>query len=65
MDLEEQYAVALAVLCIILWAASFVIGKVLGSAPPRVTRTVVPIMALVTLSIFATFVAIARFNVKG
>ena len=65
MDLEEQYAIALGVLSLILWAAGFVMGKVLGSAPARVTRTVVPIMGLVTLAIYATFVAIARFNVKG
>lgn len=65
MDLEEQYAIALGVLCIILWAVSFVVGKALGTAPPRVTRTVVPVLALVTMSIFAVFVAIARFNVKG
>ncbi|HEU5035118.1 MAG TPA: hypothetical protein VFT62_10235 [Mycobacteriales bacterium] len=65
MDIEEKYAVALAVICVILWAASFVIGKALGSAPPRVTRTLVPVLALVTMAIFATFVAIARFNVKG
>ncbi len=65
MDLEEQYAIALAVLCLVLWAASFVVGKALGAAPARVTRTVVPVMGLVTFALFAVFVAIARLNVKG
>lgn len=65
MDLEEKYAIALGVLSIVLWAGGTVLGKVLAGQPPRVIRTVVPVMALVALTSFAVFVAIARHAVKG
>ena len=65
MDLEEKYAIGLGVLSIVLWAAGTVLGKVLANAPGRVTRTVLPIAAVLTLASFAIFVMIARHNVKG
>ncbi|MBV9292718.1 MAG: hypothetical protein JO222_09730 [Frankiales bacterium] len=65
MDLEEKYAIGLGVLSIVLWGASFVLGKSIASAPPRVIRTVLPVVALLTLASFAVFVLIARTNVKG
>ena len=65
MDLEEKYAIALGILSIVLWAGGWVIGKKLAGAPPRVIRTVLPVMAMITMACFAVFVAIARHNVKG
>ena len=65
MDLEEKYAIALGILSILLWAGGWIIGKRLAGAPPRVIRTVLPVMAMVTMACFAVFVAIARHNVKG
>lgn len=65
MDLEEKYAIALGILSIVLWGTGWVIGKRLAGAPPRVIRTVLPIMALITLACYAVFVAIARHNIKG
>jgi len=65
VDLEEKYAIALGILSIVLWGGGWVLGKRLAGAPPRVIRTVLPIMALITMASFAVFVAIARHNVKG
>jgi drug/metabolite transporter (DMT)-like permease len=65
VDLEGKYAIALGVLSIVLWAGGALIGKRLAGAPPRVIRTVLPVVAMVTLACFAVFVAIARHNVKG
>jgi hypothetical protein len=63
--LEEKYAIALGVMSLILLAISVGIGKALATAPPRVTRTVMPIAAVVTLASYFVFVAIARHNVHG
>jgi drug/metabolite transporter (DMT)-like permease len=65
VDLEEKYAIALGILSIVLWAGGWVIGKRLAGAPPRVIRTVMPIMAMLTMACFAVFVAIARHNTRG
>jgi drug/metabolite transporter (DMT)-like permease len=65
VDLEEKYAIALGILSLLLWGGGALIGKRLASAPPRVMRTVFPVVAMVTLASFAVFVAIARHNVKG
>ena len=65
MDLEEQYAIGLGALSIVLLIAGTVLGRVLAHAPARVTRTVLPIAALFTLAAFGIFVAIARAHVKG
>jgi len=65
VDLEEKYAIALGILSIVLWAGGWLIGKRLAGAPPRVIRTVLPVLAMITMACFAVFVAIARHNVKG
>ena len=65
MDLEEKYAIALGILSIVLWGGGWLIGKRLAGAPPRVIRTVLPVLAMLTMACFAVFVAIARHNVKG
>jgi drug/metabolite transporter (DMT)-like permease len=65
VDLEEKYAVALGVLSILLWGGGAVLGRSLAKAPPRVIRTVLPIVGLLTLTCFAVFVAVARNHVKG
>lgn len=65
MKLEEKWAIALAVLSVLLLVAGVVVGKALSHAPGRVTRTVFPIAALLTLGCYAVFVLIARTNVKG
>jgi len=41
------------------------VGHYLRTAPPRIVRIVFPIAAVVTMAAFATFVFIARVNVKG
>lgn len=65
MALEEKYAIALGVMSLILLALSVVLGKALATAPPRVTRTVMPIAAVVTLAAYFVIVAIARHHVHG
>jgi hypothetical protein len=65
VDLEEQYAVGLGVLSIILLLAGVGIGTYFRTAPARIVRTVFPIAALLTLAAFGTFVAVARQHVKG
>jgi drug/metabolite transporter (DMT)-like permease len=63
--LEEQYAIALGVISLVLWAGSFVLGKALADAPGRVIRAVLPVVAMATLAGFFIFVVIARHNVHG
>jgi len=65
VDLEEKYAIALGVLSILLWAGGAVLAKAVAGAPPRVVRTVVPVIAILTLASFFVFVVVARHDVKG
>lgn len=65
MDLEEQYAVALGVLSVVLLIAGTLVGLYFRTAPGRVVRIVFPIAALATLGSFAVLVWIARVHVKG
>jgi hypothetical protein len=65
VDLEEKYAVGLGVLSVMLLIAGVGVGLFLRTAPPRIVRIVFPLAALATLAAFATFVFIARVNVKG
>jgi hypothetical protein len=65
VDLEEQYAVGLGVLSIILLGAGTALGVYFKTAPARVVRTVFPIAAVLTLASFAVFVMVARAHVKG
>lgn len=65
VDLEEQYAVALAVLSVILLIVGVGVGRYFRTAPARIVRIVFPIAALATLASYATIVWIARAHVKG
>jgi hypothetical protein len=65
VKLEEQYAIGLGALSVVLLIVGTVLGRVLAHAPARVTRTVFPIAAVATLAAFFIFVAIARAHVKG
>lgn len=65
MDLEEQYAVGLGALSIVLLIVGTLLGRALAHAPARVTRTIFPLAAVATLAAFGIFVAIARAHVKG
>ena len=65
VDLEEKYAIGLGVLSIVLLIVGTLLGRALAHAPARVTRTVFPIAAVLTLASFFVFVAIARHHVKG
>jgi hypothetical protein len=50
---------------VIVLAGGTLIAKKLSTAPPRVIRTVWPVVAALTGVGFATLVYIARLNVKG
>ncbi len=65
MKVEDKYVIALAVLSIALLTVGWVVAKAVAVAPNSVVRHVVPVVALVTLLLYAVFVAIARFEVKG
>jgi len=65
VDLEEQYAVALGILSVIILGAGTVIGLYFRTAPPKIVRQVFPVAAVLTLAAFAIFVFIARVHVKG
>lgn len=65
VDLEEQYAVALGVLSVILLVAGAVLGLYFRNAPARVVRAVFPVAALATGAVYAVFVFVARLHVKG
>ncbi len=65
MKIEDKYAIALAVLSIALLAVGWGVAKAVSVAPNSVVRLVVPMAALVTGVLYAVFVAIARFEVKG
>jgi hypothetical protein len=65
VDLEEQYAVGLGILSIVLLIVGTGIGLYFRNAPARVVRVVFPIAALATLGCFAVFVWVARVHVKG
>ena len=65
VELEEQYAIALGVLSIILLGVGTAIGLYFRTAPPKIVRQVFPVAAVLTLAAFAIFVFIARVHVKG
>ena len=65
MDLEEQYAIALGILSVVLLGAGTALGLYFRTAPPKIVRQVFPVAALLTLAAFAVFVFIARVHVKG
>ena len=65
VDLEEQYAVALGVLSVLLLIGGTVVGLYFRHAPARVVRAIFPVAAIATGAAYAIFVWIARYNVKG
>ena len=65
MSTEDKYAIALGIFCVLLLTTGTLVAKVLSTAPPRVMRAVWPVVAALTGAAFATFVFIARTNVKG
>jgi hypothetical protein len=62
---EDKFVIVMAVFCVLLLAAGTMIAKVLSTAPPKVMRTVWPVVAALTGACFAALVYIARYNVKG
>ena len=62
MSVEDKYAVALGVISVLLLVAGTLGARVLSQASPRIIRIVWPIVAVVTLGVFGTFVFIARLN---
>jgi hypothetical protein len=65
VDTETKFVFILAGFCVLLLAGGTLIAKYLSSAPPRVIRTVWPLVAALTGACFATLVYIARLNVRG
>jgi hypothetical protein len=62
---EDKFVYITAGFCVIVLAGGTLIAKKLSTAPPRVIRTVWPVVAALTGVGFATLVYIARLNVKG
>jgi hypothetical protein len=62
---EAKFVLILAGFSVLLLAGGSLIAKKLSTAPPRVIRTVWPVVAILTGVCFATLVYIARLNVKG
>jgi uncharacterized membrane protein YczE len=62
---ETKFVFVLAGFSVLLLGFGTLIAKKLSTAPPRVIRTVWPVMAALTGLCFATLVYIARLNVKG
>jgi ATP/ADP translocase len=62
VSVEDKYAIALGVLCVVLLMSGTVFARVLSQASPRVVRIVFPVAALTTGLLFAGFVLIARLN---
>jgi hypothetical protein len=62
---EDKFVLVIAGFSVLLLLGGTVIAKVLSTAPPKVMRTVWPIVAAVTGACYATIVYVARYNVKG
>jgi hypothetical protein len=65
VTIETKFVFVLAGFSVLLLIAGTLIAKALSTAPPRVIRTVWPIVAVVTGGCYATLVYIARVHVKG
>jgi hypothetical protein len=65
VDTETKFVYILAAFCVVLLAVGTLISKVLSTAPPRVMRTVFPVVAAITGICYATLVYVARIHVKG
>jgi len=62
---EDKFVIVMAVFSVTLLVVGVGVAKVLSTAPPRVMRTVWPVVAALTGALYATVVFIARANVKG
>jgi hypothetical protein len=62
---ETKFVLLLSGFCVVLMVIGTLIASRLSSAPPRVIRTVWPVVAALTGVCFATLVYIARLHVKG
>jgi uncharacterized membrane protein YeiH len=62
---EDKFVIVIAVFSVLLLAGGTLISKVLAGAPPKVIRTVWPVVAALTGACYAAIVYVARYNVKG
>jgi uncharacterized membrane protein YczE len=62
---EDKFVLVLAGFSVLLLAIGTIISKALSTAPPRVIRTVWPVVAALTGACFAALVYVARVHVKG
>jgi hypothetical protein len=62
---ETKFVLVLAGFCTFMLVVGTLIASKLSTAPPRVIRTVWPIVALLTGVCLGTLVYLARINVKG
>lgn len=65
MSTETKWVYAIAGFSALLLIVGTLVAKALSTAPPRVVRTVFPVVALITGACYATLVYIARAHVKG
>lgn len=65
MSIETKWVLVLAAFCVVLLIVGTVIAKILSTAPPRVIRTVWPVVAALTGVCYAALVYAARVHVKG
>lgn len=65
MNTETKFVYLLSGFCVLLLVFGTLLASRLSSAPPRVIRTVWPVVAALTGVGFATLVYIARLHVKG
>jgi hypothetical protein len=65
VDTETKFVYILAAFCLVLLAVGTLVAKALSTAPPRVMRTVFPVVAAITGICYATLVYVARIHVKG
>jgi hypothetical protein len=65
VDTETKFVFVLAGFSVLLLIVGTLIAKALSTAPPRVIRTVWPVVAALTGVCYATLVYIARVHVKG
>lgn len=65
MSTETKFVFVMAGVSVVLLIVGTLIASKLSTAPPRVIRTVWPIVAALTGACYATVVYIARLHVKG
>ena len=65
MSTETKFVFVMAGLSLAILIVGTLVARKLSTAPPRVIRTVWPIVAALTGACYATVVYIARLHVKG